>query len=192
VAAAQQHGVRPLARFPDACHSKDDMVILGLQHGVEFLTIIETSSPFTPTQRETSYAAQAPRTTTQMKRTILFVLVLLTSLTSVPAQQAAPKRPSVIAPSVSTSMESSPGDTVKLSVNLLASGRYWVAGTGVPEEIVPEHSRRYVLPDSSSGVVGSGRAAEPDEDVPAAVVVGKALPTTSASRRRVEREKAGG
>jgi hypothetical protein len=62
-------------------------------------------------QRETGYAAQAPRITTHMKRTILFVLVLLTSLTSVPAQQDTPKRPlsvAVIAPSVSTSMESAP------------------------------------------------------------------------------------
>jgi len=43
----------------------DDMVILGLQHGVEFLTILELlPSPFTPMQRETSYAAQAPRTST--------------------------------------------------------------------------------------------------------------------------------
>ena len=60
--------------------------------------------------------------------------------------------------------------TVKLSVNLLAGGKYWVVGAEVPEELVPEHSRRHVLPDSPSGVVGSGRATEPDEDVPAPVV----------------------
>jgi hypothetical protein len=59
---------------------------------------------------------------------------------------------------------------VRLSVNFIgAGGRFWKAGEELPEEIVPEHSRRYVLPDSPSGVVGSGRAAEPGEDVPAAV-----------------------
>jgi hypothetical protein len=57
-----------------------------------------------------------------------------------------------------------------------------MAGEELPEEIVPAHSRRYILPESSlSGVVGSGRTAEPDEDVPAAVVP---------ARNRVEREKA--
>jgi hypothetical protein len=71
--------------------------------------------------------------------------------------------------------------TVKLSVNLLAGGKYWVVGAEVPKELVPEHSRRHVLPDSASGLVGSGRATEPDEDVPAAVVH---------TRNRGAREKA--
>ena len=56
-----------------------------------------------------------------------------------------------------------------------------VVGAEVKKDLVPEHSRRHVLPDSALGVVGSGRATEPDEDVPAAVVH---------TRNRGAREKA--
>jgi hypothetical protein len=51
---------------------------------------------------------------------------------------------------------------VRLSVNVVAGGRLWVAGQEVPEEIIPEHARRYIL----NPEIGS--SADPG-DVPAAV-----------------------
>jgi hypothetical protein len=50
---------------------------------------------------------------------------------------------------------------VRLSVNFIgASGRFWKAGEELPEEIVPEHVRRYIA------VPEIGSSADPEECQP--------------------------
>ena len=49
---------------------------------------------------------------------------------------------------------------MKLSVNLIGQGRYWLAGTEIAEEDVPVHLRRYAVTDDD------GDASREEEKAP--------------------------